>query len=708
MRKPFLFFIVLISIYCWLTDVIELFFYFSHTEPAHKHVIGHLVSAALLMGGWLILAFSLYKKYGYTAWLKDIFQPNRKKEWLLLLLASTPVLLLGLFRSILPDQNFDTYHFELYLQDYDFTENKINFAAGALRTYYFPLPERVYALFRHLLGYRLGTLFNTFLLVTILVSAYDFVMNFLSLYENGRKHKVIVLVLLSLFILLADNTLFIIGSYKPDLIGIPLLLELANIALLDDSNTQKTRRYFYFFLLASLTITYKLTFLPYVGIFCLIYFFRHFKNYPVIQRFSVPVVILLFPAIYMAYNFVETGNPLFPFFNTIFHAPLYPFVNFKDERWGHKKPYEIFIFHVVTFFDKTRTNEWEMYSYRLLFGYFISLGTIVFYLLQRRKYKFDKYLQQLFFLSLLAVLFDYCCLITTGYYRYGVIVEVMYGLVITLLILRIPRKGIAALFLIPVLIQLYSTIDNIYIRNINLSWHTYQSLEYSEFRKPNMAKMFSDYGSITDNNHIIPQIDAFVSTDPYPYDGLAKQLNKKIPIYDLFNYGRTTDSIKTFDKNVVRPLSQTKNLMVVAPKESIYGGTFQILNNRGYLVTNIYEVYPDFMQPGEPLFLLKIKYLDTTAFTIKSTLTDLREENQKDFSYTSKNKVKTFIREAPYAFNWLSQPTSLNLTINSTKYSTTDRFTGKKIFTVDADSLTVHKSVNTPYLIITQEVENKK
>ncbi len=713
MRKPFLLFLTLIAVYCWLTDFIRLFFYFFNIEVTHKNAYSYTGSAVILFGGLFFTLFFLNRKSNASKeWLKEIFQTNTKKEWLFFLLAASPVILLGLFRSLLPDQNFDIYHFELYLQEFDFSENKINWGAGAIRTYYFPLPERMYGLFRHILGYRFGTFVGTILLVTIIAAAYDFLVKFIELYGNGRKYKLIVLASLSLFAIFADNTFFTIGSYKPDLIGIPFLLELVYLVFFGNTGSNKTLKYIYFFLIASLTITFKLTFLPYTGILCLIYFIRNFNSLPPIQRFAIPVIVLLFPSIYMLYNLQETGNPVFPFFNSIFHSSLFPAENFKDGRWGYKKAYEFFIFPIVTLFDKSRTNEWSLYSYRLLFGYLFCLGAIITYLFQRRKAMTNNYFKHLFYLALLAVVFDYACLVTTGYYRYGVIVEVLYGLIMVLGLLYFPVKRVFLLLLLPIVFQAYTTFDNIFIKNINISWHSYSSLvNNKEVREANIDQLFSDYDSVTDNSHIISKIDAFVSLEPFPFDGLSKLLNNKVPIYDLLYYGRTADSIKAFDKNVIQPKSQTKNVFVTATSESLYNGILNSLNKKGYLITDMYEVYPEFMLPGEPLFLLKIKYYDTAAYTITPQLVELKEENapeaQNDFSYNSKNKLKAFIREAPFVFNWSALPTKFDLTINNTKYSTENRFKGRKIFTVDSDTLKVHKTETVPYLVIVQEIINK-
>lgn len=713
MRKPLLFLLVLISLFCWVSDFIRLFFYFAKIQTPYKNVFGYTGSAVILIGGLSLAAFLFNRKNNAASlWLKDIFQSNTKREWLYFLLATSPVIVLGLFRSILPDQNFDTYHFELYLQEFDFSENKINWGAGAIRAYYFPLPERVFGLSRHLLGYRLGSFINTVLLVTIIAAAYDFIKKFTDLNGNGRKHKLIVLSALSLLAVLADNTFFIIGSYKPDLIGLPFILELVYMVFFGNSGSNKTLNYIYFYLVASLTLTFKLTYLPYTGILCLIYFIKNFKTLPPLQRFAIPALVLLFPSIYMLYNLQETGNPIFPFFNSIFRSPLYPPENFKDDRWGHKNASEFFIYHIVTLLDKSRNNEWSLYSYRLLFGYFICLGAIVTYLIQRRRTGSGNYFKQLFYLALLAVGFDYACLITTGYYRYGAIVEIMYGLVIVLGVLNFNAHKLTLLLLFPLLFQTYTAFENIFIKNINLSWHDYSSLKHNkQVRNANIKRLLSDRGSVIDNSHILPKIDAFVSLEPFPFDGLSKLLNNKVPVYDLLFYARTQDSISAFEKKVIQPKSQTKNFFVTASNESLYNGVLQALNKKGYLVTDMYEVYPDFSLPGEPIFLLKIKYYDTAVYTLKPQLIEMREketqEARHDFTYSSNNKLKVFVREMPYAFNWTSLPNTFDLTINDIKYSTNNRFENRKIIALEADSLHVHKPEAIPFILIIQEIINK-
>lgn len=717
MRRPFIFFLLILSLYCWLKDLINFLFYFFNLSGHYKDTLG---TAAGILGVFLclyIVKSRIYKDPPTQA-IKDLLCLQRRKEWLLILFVSMPVIILGLYRSIYPDQNFDTLHFELYLQEFDLKENKINFSAGSLRTYYFPLAERIFGLFRHALGYRMGTFFNTFLLLTLVASVYDLLKKFFSSIVPDLQIRAIWLALLALYVVFADNMLFNVGSYKPDLIGVPLLLELLHIVLFPDKQA-KAWRHFYFFLVASLIIAFKLTYLPHVAILLFIYYYKNYKSFRPAERFGLPLSLLLFPGIYMLYSQIETGNPIFPFFNKIFHSPLYPYANFKDERWGPRSIYEFIAYPFITFMDNARCSEFSLFSIRLLFGYAASWVAVLYYWWMVRKtggknkITTDPVLRYLFYVSVLALLFDYSCLATTGYYRYSIIVEVLYGLVLVswLIFLRHKPLAAAAVYFL-IFSQSYVTFKNIYVDNRNLSWHNYSELlHHNGILGNNAALLLHDHGKINDPSGILPRIDGFVSMDPFPMDGVARLLKRNVPIYDLYFSGRNPDSIRAFEARVVRPMTETKTMVEVAGVESLGDRAVEALNRKGYLVTNMKEIYPDFMKYGEPLFLLQIKYLDTARYNIKYTEKYLRDENpaesRNDLSFRSSNRLVAIVREAPFAFNWSFLPKDYSIIINGRKYISTDDLKGDKALVMEGDSLTIHKSNEVPYMIMIQEIEKK-
>lgn len=56
------------------------------------------------------------------------------------------------------------------------------------------------------------------------------------------------------------------------------------------------------------------------------------------------------------YAYAVTHNPVFPFFNAVFHSPFYPPTNFVDSRWVQPPPYDLF-YHLT--FHTERSGEFR-------------------------------------------------------------------------------------------------------------------------------------------------------------------------------------------------------------------------------------------------------------------------------------------------------------------------------------------------------------
>ena len=161
---------------------------------------------------------------------------------------------------------------------------------------------------------------------------------------------------------------------------------------------------------------------------------------------------------------------------------------------------------------------------------------------------------------------------------------------------------------------------------------------------------------------------------------------------------------------MVRPLSQTKNLMAVCQLSCLDSDWIKNINKKGYLATNMYEVYPDFMKDNEPVFLFKIKYFDTAKYTITTTSKNITVGNSSPtdsvFSYQSTRPMKTFIREAPYMFGW---PLNIyELYVNDKKFEINSKSKDPKIISLDTNHITVRANQPKTCLIIIQEIEEKK
>jgi hypothetical protein len=711
MRKPFILFFLVLSIFCWFSDFTNLIFYGLNISSPYNRLYCYIISTVVLGLFFIIYQWRFSKKYPLPSF-KSLFEGTGKSEWILMLLVSSPVIFLGLFRALYPDTNYDQFHYELYLQEYDLRDNSINFAPGSIRSYFFPLTERAAKLFRYALGYRMGTIFNTFLLVTVILSIYDFLKKVYAACLPEKTFPRIPVALFALFAVFAENTLFTTGSYKTDLFGVPIVLEMIHLYFFPLKNRSNSARHVLFFLLGSISIACKLTLLPYVGILVIFYLIKNRKEFTKGDYLVNILILISFPLIYVIYNVVETGSPIFPFYNDIFQSKMFELKRFRDERYGIRAFHEIFTFHFMTLVDVEKLNEWHLYSYRLLMGNITSIIVIIAYLVNRKVWLRNAFLRLTAKIAFLALLFDYACVITSGYFRYGAIVEILYGLLLAMLFLYLLKQVIAALLFLAMFLQSFITFKNIYQISYNLSWHDYHGL-YSDRKaiKRNFKMLFHDYGKITDSRQALRKVQAFVNVSPSPEDGLAKLLKRDVPIYDFQRYARTQEMISKAE-NKVRALSNEQTVMSVCSLEPFNIEKFNSLNRMGFLVTNMYEIYPDFLKPDEPVFLLEIKYQDTTAYTIKTTEQYIRDENPPGltnaFEYNTGNDLKVFVREAPFAYSWDFLPQEYDITINGIKYTTRNRFGTDKIITINDNKVKIEKPNSVPYLVLIQELEKKK
>ena len=335
-----------------------------------------------------------------------------------------------------PDADYDVRAYHLFLHRLNRLENLDNFnlvggAGGG--TYFFTLSYKIFGFFRELLGYRLGTVVNTYLLFLIYLSAYDFLKKFFATYFPEEKVLGYFLAASAFFIIFADNTLFNLNSYKVDVIGVPLLLELIHLLFFRKlTEKNKLRNTVFFAIISSIAIAYKLTFLPYIVVIGVCFLIRNYKIYMANKiLIACGLLVVLFPSIYLIYNYTETLNPIFPFYNKFFESPLYEVRNFKDQRWGPHNFKEIFYYNIISFNHKERNNEWQTFSLRLLAEYLIIVVSLAVVFYHKFNIKAGR-IKFIIYLSVIALLCNYMLLFTTGYYRYGVLIEVLFGLTLVL------------------------------------------------------------------------------------------------------------------------------------------------------------------------------------------------------------------------------------------------------------------------------------
>lgn len=714
MRKPFLFLLIIFSFWIWSLDFIDILFYYS--RHSYSKVTGSLI--ALIPFCLLTYLFSkLYFRYYELGKKSIILTKTKVNEWMYLCLFFLPILYLNFTRIMFPDATYDIGAYHLYLQELNRYENLKNFnmvGGGGGGTYFFTLSYKMFGAARHLLGFRVGVLFNTFLLFISYISLYDFLKLISKFYLGKLKISSALLALSSLFIIYATNTLFVLNSYVVDLLGIPLLLELLFIICFKKLNEQNNWSVILFFLsLVSLLIAYKLTYLPYIFVLSICFIIHNYSYLIKIKTLLLFCIIpLIFPSIYLLYNYTETLNPIFPFYNKLFKSSLYPLINFKDERWGPHNISEMFYYNIICAVDKTRNNEWNIFSVRLLAEYFLIVASVVYLIYNKFRFK-NTFIRLIISVSAIALLMNYMLLLTTGYYRYGIIIEMMFGLCIILWLLFFFQKKRYILFsalLILSLIQCVNTFNIIYKHGVNLSWYQYKDLWKSNngsLVKSQLHLLFNDKQMDVAGQISQLHIDGFLSSE---CDGYSQLLSPHAPIYNVTSYGNRQDLIKDFEKNVIDTLSQRHNLYVVCRLENI-SQKIRDLNVRNYFVDSIVNVYPNFTSRDIPVYLLKIKRYNVDSFRIATQDSFIRNAPaaNKDLEYITGDNYKLFVILDPYTYTWPFQQDSAKFTLNDKLYSLklSDKNKRILIFSKGDTTFTFDKLNESNYLVIIQELQKK-
>jgi len=345
------------------------------------------------------------------------------------LIVGLPLIFIYALRAPFPDSSFDVWTYHLFhgergLVGFIYRPGEF-FPTPAP---YNPAPDMLTAIFRHLLGYRMGTIIN----FLALLWAATIVDKILRPYVRRPRLRA-AFVLLTLF---AEHLLFEINNYMPDLLALPLMLEATRLVL--DSNEWRANRRVLVRLafLIGASMTLKLSNGAVAIPIVLICIWRWLSTRPLNVKslaFDALLSVVVFAALLppcMWWVFKLTVSSVMTFDKGYFRSPLYPATNGWDGRWGGFGAPEILSWPILIFFKPQRTAELGVYSGRLSIGFIAALMLLA--LGRRVEARTRK-------LAFIVVLGSLLWSLTMGYIRYGLYIEALSGLfmiVIASLLLR--------------------------------------------------------------------------------------------------------------------------------------------------------------------------------------------------------------------------------------------------------------------------------
>ena len=239
--------------------------------------------------------------------------------------------------------------------------------------------------------------------------------------------------LISVVILVTEQILANMLTYYVDLFSIPFLLEII-IVLLNYKKVNNIINFIVLFMagvLVSIKVSNAFLLIPLVIIYIKKY--RKDINWKTIV---FGILIFIFPMfVYLLNNYIQTGNPVFPFYNSIFKTKYLPKENWIERFYGPKTLKERLLWPIYLFKYPRKAFDTDIYYGRIGFGYIVAILISIKAMFYRFKKKIK--INELEWLSILYIVL---CLIWSnfmmGYIRYALVLEVLSGIIMAVFLYR--------------------------------------------------------------------------------------------------------------------------------------------------------------------------------------------------------------------------------------------------------------------------------
>lgn len=568
-----IFLLLLYTIFIILNDYICFF------AKVDAGIITYFLSGVIV----LIAAFFLKNKITLK---KELFERND-------ILFFSFILIIWLCRLVFPESAFDTLNYHLYLQERPFTDH-INFdffPARWINTFSLPLADRMHYFFRFLFGYRLGMIANLLILIVI----YYQVKRILKLYLKNNKF----ISIFALIVIITEQILSNMTTYYVDLFSIPFFLEI--ILIIIENRGSKLNNYLVLFMsgiIVSLKISNAFLLIP----LAIIYIYKYYK-YINWKTFVFGIIVVFIPlCVYLINNYIQTGNPVFPFYNSIFKSSYLAQENWIEDAYGPKNLIERLFWPIYTIFVPRRAFDTDVYYGRIGFGYIVSIIIVItaIYNYLKNKTKIQK--EEKF-----ALLYIILCLIWSnfmmGYIRYVLVLEVMSGIILVIFLYKYFKAKNWIMYICSILVifsfiyQITNTIHDMTMDSYELSWRL-PYLENQESYYRNFEHLFNRKW---DYSKFIKDVDCFAVTD---YNsGYATLLSSDKKIIGLNESYQNKYGEKVLDKQI----KQCKNLYTISTSVTL-DRTLNYVKTLGFKQKGeIRETKADFLNIDYDLYLFEIE-----------------------------------------------------------------------------------------------------
>lgn len=586
-------------IYIWITDFLSFIIYILRL-PKYSYI--NEILAFIFIIAFLFL---FRKKVEIKKQEKDIF----------VLISIVSIFALGIFKSILPDISYDTANYHLINQYPNFLDNlHYNVAPGRLQNWIFKLPDRLFYYFRLALGYRMGTILN--LIVCIIV--YLQIINILVLLCGTKlqmirnscksifKQSIIPGFLfkegfIALIIVLVYDVVLQFGTYLIDIITLPTLIEMFRIIVKNKPSKNKFQIP-YFAILCGFSFALKMTNIIFIFPLLVVFIYQNRKSLKISSIIINSGLVVLPVIIYLVYNLLSTGNPVFPFYNKIFQSPYFPNQNFKDARWGPTTFLEILLWPIFLAFkpeyrQSEIPNPWP-------YGFTGVIISFIYLFILQIKTGIKKNETRIIILITFITSF-FLWEITTGHIRYNIFGMIIGGIIFTIFMSEViaQRKKIAAtVSIILFLVLCIQPIIYVYKDIIGKEW-SWRSLDLS-FYADNSKLLFKDkqFANESQSKHI----DGFIINGSIT-GSFAYCINQEVPIINnayIHQFISNDELKKNYQKRIENMLTSGLNVYdLIIPVSTNLSKYVQSLDEYGIKLDSIEWLDGHFLNKNNMLLL---------------------------------------------------------------------------------------------------------
>ena len=389
----------------------------------------------------------------------------------------------------------------------------------------------------------MATIINVFVLLWLAIELDNYI-------ESIITNKIVRYVAILVAIIGTENILFLINSGLTDLYFLPLVVRAIFILQILPKNQKIVHLLFpYSSFLLGMALALKYTnitaIIPIILVGVYIIIKNRIRIAPVtlllsLIFFCLPLVPFTF---WIAYN---THNPVFPFFNNIFHSPYWSLSYYTSTILGPANLKEALIWPVLTVFEPGRISEIYVYSGRLAIGFILSILLLIYK-------KVDEDIKILSFIVFSgAVLWSF----STGIIRYALFFEIITGILMVYTIFYLFKFKRSSIPGICILIVFTCICQFQLIWSLNNSLQTEWSLRSTFF--DNKGDYVSESRFILDDRdletfitnderHAIDQVDVWAVVDPLT-SGIEAILKPRIPVNNFNPDLTTTESQLEFKR----------------------------------------------------------------------------------------------------------------------------------------------------------------